>query len=125
MKVKKLAIKNIGIIADTTLELDQPLILFYGDLMQGKSTLLNAIKYAFGGSYPSDIIRHGEQEASVAIWFDECSISRTWYRSKEGHVADRPISFIRDGLPVNRPVEQIKRFLNPFLLDNEYILNRS
>jgi hypothetical protein len=125
MKPKSLNIKNIGIIADTTIETDKPLLLFYGDIMQGKTTILNAVKWLFGGSYPSDIIRHGEKEASILLKFENGSISREWYVNKEGETTDRPIVFIQDGTPVKKPVAEIKKFLNPYLLDNEYLKKMS
>lgn len=127
MKVKQLVIKNIGIIKDETIELNKPLILFYGDLMQGKTTILNSVKWLLGGPYPSDIIRHGEQEASVTLEFENGSITREWYRQKpkngegSGATVDRPITFIKDGKVIKRPVDEIKKFLNPYLLDNEYL----
>lgn len=120
MKVKRLIIKNIGLIADTTIELNKPLILFYGEIMQGKTTILNSVKFCFGGSYPSDIIRHGQEDASVTLEFENGSICREWYKGKNGVVA-RPIIFIRDGKPVKQPVDELKKFLNPFLLDQDHL----
>ena len=121
MKVKQLIIKNIGIIEDGIIELDKPLILFYGEIKQGKTTVLNAVKWVFGGSYPSDIIRHGAKEASVKLVFENGSITREWYTNKAGETTDRPISFILHGSVVKRPVDEIKKFLNPYLLDNEFL----
>lgn len=121
MKVKRLIIKNIGMIADTTIELDKPLILFYGDIMQGKTTILNAVKFCFGGAYPTDIIRHGQEEASVMLEFEGGLICREWYRGKDDTVNARPIVFVRGGKPVKKPVDEIKKFLNPFLLDQDYL----
>jgi DNA repair exonuclease SbcCD ATPase subunit len=122
MKVKRLVIKNIGKIADCKIELNKPLILFYGEIMQGKTTILNSVKWCFGGSFPDDIIRHGYDEASVSLEFDGGSISREWYRSKDGSTAARTISFVRDGKPVKgRVVDEIKKFLNPFLLDQDHL----
>lgn len=121
MRVKRLVIKNVGLIADTTIELDKPLILFYGEIMQGKTTILNSVKMCFGGAFPSDIIRHGQEEASVLLEFDNGSISRSWYRGKDDVVNSRPIVFIRDGKPVKKPVDEIKKFLNPFLLDQDHL----
>lgn len=120
MKAKRLIIKNIGLIADETIEIDKPLILFYGDIRQGKTTILNSVKWLFGGSYPDDIIRHGEKEASVKMLFDNGSIGREWYIAKDGKVSDRPIIFVIDGQPVKSPVKEIAKFLNPFLLDQDY-----
>lgn len=65
MKAIKLIVKNVGIVADATIELNKPLIIFYGEIRQGKTTLLNAVKWVFGGSYPTDIIRKGETEAGM------------------------------------------------------------
>ena len=121
MKVKQLIIKNIGIIEDGIIELDKPLVLFYGEIKQGKTTVLNAVKWVFGGSYPSDIIRHGAKDASVRLVFENGSITREWYINKAGETTDRPISFILNGSVVKRPVDEIKKFLNPYLLDNEFL----
>jgi DNA repair ATPase RecN len=52
MKVTKLTVKNIGIIEDAEINIDKPEIVFFGDIKQGKSTLLNAVRWAFGGSVP-------------------------------------------------------------------------
>lgn len=125
MKVKRISVKNVGPIADTCIELDKPLILFYGQLCQGKTTLLNAVKWVFGGSYPSDIIRHGQAEASVTLEFENGTITREWYRGKDGYTKDRPIAFIKDGKEIKRPVDEIKKFLNPYLLDNEFFKSKN
>ncbi len=121
MKVKRLIIKNVGLIADTAIELNKPLIIFYGEICNGKTTLLNSVKWCFGGAFPADLIRHGENEASVRLEFEGGSISREWYRAKTGETKAREIVFIRDGKPVKRPVDEIKKFLNPFLLDQDYL----
>ena len=121
MKVKKLTIRNVGILEDIELELNQPLILFFGGVMQGKSTILNAVRWAFGGQYPADIIRHGTTEASVVLETDSGSICREWYVGKDGETKARDVVFIRDGKPVKRPVDEIKKFLNPFLLDQDHL----
>lgn len=125
MKPVKLTIKNVGIIKDTVIDINKPLILFYGDLAQGKTTLLNAFKWCLGGSFPTDIIRHGEKEASVMFEFSEDtgpgSITRSWYFNKEEIATARPVAFIRAGKPVSDAAKEIKKFLNPYLLDNEFL----
>jgi hypothetical protein len=121
MIARRLDIENIGCIEKETIKLNKPLILFYGDIKQGKTTILNAVKWLFGGSFPADIIRHGQKEASVKIVFDEGSITREWYVNSEGVTVARPIVFILGDKKVKSPVEEIKKFLNPYLLDNEYL----
>jgi hypothetical protein len=119
MKIKQLKIKNIGLISDETIEFNKPLILFYGDIKQGKTTILNAVRWAFGGSFPADIIKHGEQEASIELVFDNGSISRSFYRNKDGETVTRPQNIV-----INNQVKKVtdlKQFLNPFLLNQNHL----
>lgn len=121
MKIKRLIIHNIGKISDAVIDFNKPLILFYGEILQGKTTILNAVKWAFGGAYPEDILTHGKKEGKVTLEFEGGSISREWYKGKDNSTNNRPIVFIRDGKPVKHPVEEIKKFLNPFLLDQDHL----
>lgn len=126
MKVTKLTIHNVGMIADTVIELNKPLLLFYGEIRQGKTTILNAVRWCFGGAFPSDIIRHGEKDAFVQLDFDGGCIRREWYVStKDKSTKAREVQFVRNGKPVSSPVGEIKRFLNPFLLDQDFFRNKS
>lgn len=125
MKVTKLTIKNIGKIADSVIELNKPLILFYGEIRQGKTTILNAVRWVCGGSFPQDIIKHGEKEASVELGFDGGGISRSWYRAKDGTTKARDISYVLNGKPQPRPAEKVRALLNPFLLDQDFLRNKS
>lgn len=120
MKVTYLKIKNIGLVADEKIEFNMPLILLYGQIRQGKTTFLNAVRWVCGGSFPDDIIRHGEKEAFIELGFDGGLISREFYVGKGG-VKAREVVFIRGGKPVNSPVAEIKRFLNPFLIDQDHL----
>jgi hypothetical protein len=121
MKVKELIIDNIGIIKYEKIKLDQPLILFFGQIRQGKTTILNAVKLLFGGSVPADVIRHGQKEAHVELIFENGSIRREFYLSKDGEQKAREIQFIRDGQLVKSPAKEIKKLLNPYLLDSEFL----
>ena len=123
MKITKLEIVNIGILKDVNETIDKPMILFYGDIKQGKTTILNAIKWCFGGAFPDDIIRHGEEEAWIHIHFPNGSIRREFYINKNGETVARSIQFIKDGSVVKSPVNEIKRLLNPFLLDQDHLKN--
>lgn len=125
MKPTKLIIKNIGKIANEVIEINKPLILFYGEIKQGKTTILNSVRWVCGGEFPDDIIRHGEKDAVIELHFDGGLISRTWYRAKTGETKARPVVFIRNGKPVAQPVSEIKRLLNPFLLDQDFLRNKT
>jgi hypothetical protein len=125
MKAIKLIVKNIGIIADATIPLDKPLIVLYGEIRQGKTTFLNAIKWTFGGPFPTDIIRKGETEASSTLVLDCGTIQRSFYVARDGSTKARPVVFERNGAPVRDAVAEIKKFLNPFLLDQDFLKEKS
>ena len=126
MKVTRLTVQNIGIIADAVVEINKPEIVFYGDIKQGKSTLLNAVRWVCGGAFPADIIRHGQPEAAVQLEGVETDgkpwvIRREWYTAKDGTATARAITYTRNGVPVKKPVDAIKAHLNPYLLDQDYL----
>ena len=119
MKVKSLIIQNIGMISEETIEFDKPLILFYGDIKQGKTTILNAVRWAMGGSFPADIIKHGTTEALIELTFDNGSVERSFYINKEGVTVSRPQKIVLNGKICQ--VTDLKKFLNPFLLKQSYL----
>ena len=121
MKVKSLHIKNVGKIADEKIAIDKPLVLFFGDVRAGKSTILNAVRWVCGGPFPDDIIRHGEECASILLEFDECSIERSFYIAKDGSTKARDVIFVRNGKQVKNPVAEIKRLLNPCFFNQNYL----
>ena len=125
MKAICLKIKNIGKLEDVTVPIDKPLILLYGEVRQGKSTVLNCVRWVFGGQFPQDIIRHGAKEGSIEFQLDGGMIARSFYRAKDGTINARPVVFVRNGKPVSSPVTEIKRFLNPFLLDQDFLRNKT
>jgi len=129
MKITRLTIHNVGIIEHFDMPVNKSLNLFYGDIKQGKTTILNAIRWAFGGEYPTDVMRHGQTEAFVEIAaVDEgvdVLIRREWYVNKDGETTNRPLTFKRAGVDQSRPAETLKRFLNPFIMDDRYFVDMS
>ena len=126
IKPTKLIIKNIGKIAgEQKIEINKPLILFYGEIRQGKSTILNCVRWVCGGKFPQDIITHGAKEGSITLNIDGGMLGRSFYKSKDGETLARPVVFVRNGKPVSSPVTEIKRFLNPFLLDQDFLRNKT
>ena len=123
MRVMLLEIHNVGMIDNMSLRLDKPLILFYGEVRQGKTTILNAVRWCLGAAFPSDLIRHGCDDASVRLALDNGSVTRSWYRNKTGETVARPIQFVQAGQLLAKPAEAIKKFLNPFLLDQDHLRN--
>lgn len=123
MKIKALVIKNIGIIADETIQINQPLIIFYGEVRQGKTTILSCVRWVCGGEFPADILRHGTKEGFIELQFEGGHIRREFYFAKNGkEIKSRPLEFVRDGRPVSKPVNEVERLLNPFTLDQDYLI---
>src|SRR5580692_6519731 len=126
MKPTKLIIENIGKLSGKqTITINKPLILFYGEIKQGKTTILNAVRWVCGGEFPADIISHGQKDASIELHFDGAMIARSFYKAKDGPTKARSVDFVRNGRPVSSPVAEIKRLLNPFLLDQDFLRNKT
>ncbi len=125
MKILSLTVKNLGTIADAEIKLGQPLNIFYGQVRAGKTTILNAVRWCFGGATPADLIRHGATEAMVRLTFDGGSITREWYRAKDGSITARPVVYIRDGAKIAKPADEIRKLLNPFLVNQDHLRNMS
>ena len=67
--LRELQIKNFAIIDQVTLDLGSGLVVLTGETGAGKSIVLNALALLSGGRVSADVIRHGEDEASVEALF--------------------------------------------------------
>jgi len=84
--------------------------------------ILNAIKLCFGGSFPDNIITNEKVDGFVKLEFDDSSICREFIRKDDGSIKAKPILFVKDNQIVNKPVEVLRKFINPFLLDQDYLI---
>lgn len=122
MKIQQLIIKSIGIVADQKILINKPLLIFYGEVRAGKSTILNCVRWVCGGEFPSDIISHGQEEGSIELVFDGGSIKRSFYRAKNKETKARPLVYVKDGRPVDSPATALKALLNPFMIDQDHLV---
>lgn len=67
--LRELRIKNFAVIDEVTLDFGSGLNVITGETGAGKTIVLNALALISGGRVSSDIIRHGEEEASVEALF--------------------------------------------------------
>jgi hypothetical protein len=128
MKALRLIIHNIGILGDVNIEINKDELAFFGDIMQGKTTILNAIRWVFGGAFPADILKHGTEEAFVQYEGKEndgtlFTIRREWYVGEDKTTKARALIYTRGGLPVKKPFDAVQKHLNPFLLDQDHLRN--
>lgn len=71
--LRELRIKNFAVIDEVALDLGTGLNVLTGETGAGKTIVLNALGLISGGRVSSDIIRHGEEEASVEALFTALS----------------------------------------------------
>lgn len=117
MKVKELSIKNVGKIENTAIKFNKPLTVLLGDVKQGKTTILNCVKWLFRPA-PSDIIRHGQDMARIELKLEGGIMSREWYVAKDGSTKARKLNAVIDNNILS--VEDVKALINPFLLDQDF-----
>lgn len=120
MKPTKLTIKNIGCIKYVEIPLNTPMVKLYGEIQNGKTTILNAVKWVTGSKLPTDLIRHGESEASIRIDYEKGDyIERSFYINSKNETKARPVTFIKDGVAVEKPSDVLKKLSGGFMADQD------
>jgi len=122
MKLLKIEIKGIAKHADTTIVIDKPLTIIFGDVEQGKTTVLNVVRWGLGCIVPDKVVKEGCTEGDIFLTFDNATSHRSFYVNKEGSEVARPLEYIEGGRKINEPIKYLKTKINPFLLDNEYFM---
>lgn len=125
MKIKSLELVNIGIIKKIIIDINKPLNLIIGDVEAGKTTILKSIQIGLGAKFPIDILRHGTDIGHIIIKWDNSSIKRVLKRNNKGVIKADKIVFIHNGELQDNPKNAIKEFMNPFLLDQKFFINKS
>ena len=126
IKPIRMTVSNIGVVEHIEYNFDKSLLVFFGEVRQGKttatSTALNLLK---GGAFPPGILREGTKQGFVKLDIEGGSITREFYVDpKDGLTKAHEIVFLRDNnpVPVKRPVEQLRAlFGNPFLADGDFL----
>ncbi|MBQ9607128.1 MAG: DNA repair protein RecN [Lachnospiraceae bacterium] len=66
-------VKNLALIREAETEFGAGLNIITGETGAGKSLVIGSVELALGGKAKSDIVRHGEDEASVELVFETSS----------------------------------------------------
>jgi DNA repair ATPase RecN len=119
MKVKKIKIQNFKLISNAEIEFNKPLICLYGDVEQGKTSFLNAIKLLFQKGFPNDLIKHGQKEAVIELHLENGLISRSFYFNKENEITARPLKAILNNKEMK--ITELQNLFNPFQLNQDYL----
>ena len=120
-----LHIKNVGIIDEITINLNEGFNIFTGETGAGKTLIIDSLQILAGGRFSKEMIRHGEKSSYVEILVylgeEEYTISR------EVHVSGRNICKINGRLTT---VNELKTFMKKIIdihgqQDNQTILEPS
>ena len=126
MKLLSIEVKNIGKIVHEVVHINKALNLFYGEVEAGKTTLVfYPFKLIIEGNIPRGVLRKGESDGFVEVVFDEVKIRREFYTNREGNVAARTVEYIVDKDKLDRPKERVLALINPFLQDQNFLINKS
>ena len=126
MKPTRLIIHNIGIISDIDVDFKKSMYVFYGGVRQGKTSILNSFRWACGGKYPKDILKHGTEDGFIHLFLEDgSSVRREFYLSKTSGVKDRPVQYIKDMSIQSKPVEKLQALFNPFQLNQNHFTDMS
>ena len=86
--LRELRIKNFAVIDEAALELGPGLVALTGETGAGKTIVLGALGIAAGARASADLIRHGEDEASVEALFESFPPGLTEKLKEAGHEVD-------------------------------------
>jgi len=104
----ELNVRNFAIIDQLQVEFEPGLNVLTGETGAGKSIIVDAVNLLLGGRISSEMIRTGEEEASVEAFFN-------MEREERGEVLDRLVQEQSDGLLIRRVIQRSgksRAFLN-------------
>ncbi|MFQ5530482.1 MAG: AAA family ATPase, partial [Gemmatimonadota bacterium] len=76
----ELRVRNYAVIQDVRLEFGRGLTVLSGETGAGKSLLVGALSLLLGDRASSDVVREGEERASVEGRFDVSELPAVWRR---------------------------------------------
>ncbi len=129
--ISTLHIKNIGIIEDLVLNLNNGLNILTGETGAGKTLIIDSLQIATGGRFSKEIIRHGEEfsfvELSLYMPNHEKSIDENIIISREIHTNGRNSCKINGRLVT---VSELRSFMQNIIdihgqMDNQSLLDSS
>lgn len=129
--ISTLHIKNIGIIGDLVLNLNNGLNILTGETGAGKTLIIDSLQIATGGRFSKEMIRHGEEfsfvELSLYMPRHENAVDGNIIISREIHTNGRNSCKINGRLVT---VSELKLFMQNIIdihgqMDNQSLLDSS
>lgn len=78
--ISTLHIKNVGIIDDVTIDLNDGLNILTGETGAGKTLIIDSLQIISGGRFSKEMIRKGQDFSFVeaSMYIPECEESERW-----------------------------------------------
>lgn len=114
MPIHLLKLKNFASIREAEYQFGKFNIIT-GKNGQGKSSVLNAIKYLFNGGDEAEIVRHGENEGEVVVVLDDGSKARR--RIAPSSTSEKLSLKDSEGNDVKKPATAVKSKFDAYSLD--------
>ena len=127
--ISTLHIKNIGIIEDITIDLNEGLNVLTGETGAGKTLIIDSLKIVSGGRFSKEMLRKGTTNAFVELCIylpnNENSVDGNIIISREINLSGRNMCKINGRMVT---VNELKEFMNKFIEihgqnDNQNLLN--
>ena len=123
--IGSLHIKNVGIIDEIDINLNEGFNVFTGETGAGKTLIIDSLQILAGGRFSKEIIRHGEKSSFIEmlIYFE----NEEYIISREVNITGRNICKINGRLVT---VNELKTFMKKIIdihgqKDNQTILEQS
>lgn len=118
----RMQVKDLGVVKEVAVDFVPGINVFQGENGQGKSTLLNAVKFAFEGkrSIPEGIIRRGSDRAEIMVETTDFTVDLQIYDGKNGQTPKLIVK--RNGFVKGGPQEFLNGILAEFADPREIAL---
>ena len=114
--ITTLHIKNIGIIEDITIDLNQGLNVLTGETGAGKTLIIDSLQIISGGRFSKEMMRKGENQSFVELCMyepeNEKAIDGNIIVSREINVNGKNMCKINGRMVT---VNELKEFMNRFM----------
>jgi DNA repair exonuclease SbcCD ATPase subunit len=117
-RIVKLDVENVMRVNAVHIEPDGNIVILGGDNAQGKTSVLDAISMAIGGTRlcPKVPIKDGQDEAEISVELGDLSITRKFKRDGEGFRSSLTVKNAA-GEPVAKPQETLNALIGKLAFD--------
>jgi len=118
VKITKLVAENVKRLHRVEIEPSGELVIVRGENGAGKSSILDAIKYAMAGksSHPPKVIREGERQAVIELTTEDFVVTRRWVAGAEATTTEVEVR-ATDGTKLPSPQKVLDKLFDELAFD--------